>query len=146
MRRGCVFTITILSAIVLVLSVLFYLFVWPERKVLGTSSFAAALEYALGEYKKDQGVYPETNDNAKVMEALYGANPRKKVYLKGLESVMRDGEITDFWKVPLRFEIPPAGSDEKPKVYSAGPNKTFGDEDDITSEPYKIDMEKKNAK
>ena len=54
MRRGCVLTITILSAIVLVISILFWLFKWPELKKTETSKFAYLIEDALEQYKSDQ--------------------------------------------------------------------------------------------
>ena len=131
MRRGCVFTITILSAIVLLLSILFWLFKWPELKKLETSKFAYLIEDALEQYRSDQSAYPP---EASVAAALYGENARKKRYLAGLESIVRDGQFTDMWKTPFKIEFPVEGSEGKAKLTSAGPDGEFGNEDDITSQ------------
>ena len=143
MRRGCVITIITLSVIALVVSVLFYIFVWPETKKIGTSSFAFVIEDALEQYKNDQQDYPQATGNAEILKALYGDNPRKKQYLDSMESMIRDGQFTDFWKRPMRFEFP-AG--EKAVVFSAGPDGVFGNEDDITSQLAKDKWEKATSK
>ncbi len=131
MRRGCVLTITILSAIVLVLSILFWVFKWPELKKLETSKFAYLIEDALEQYKSDQKSYPPAE---KVAPALYGENEREKRYLNGLESIVEDGEFTDMWETPFKIEFPAEGVSEKAKVTSAGPDGEFGNADDITSQ------------
>jgi type II secretory pathway pseudopilin PulG len=144
MRRGCVLTIVILSVISLVLSVLFYVFVWPETKKIGTSGFAYVIEDALEQYKSDQNSYPPGAGNAEVVKALYGENPRKKKYLESMKSIVRDGEFTDFWKNPMKIEFPPEEG-AKAKVTSAGPNGVFGDADDITSQAAKDKWDKSGS-
>lgn len=131
MRRGCVLTITILSAIVLVISILFWLFKWPELKKTETSKFAYLIEDALEQYKSDQKRYPPAAD---IAAALYGENERQKRYLAGLESIVRDGEFTDMWENPFRVELPAEGVEGKAKLTSAGPDGEFGNDDDITSQ------------
>ena len=131
MRRGCVLTIVVLSVIAFVISVLFYVFVWPETKKTATSDITYVIEDALEQYKADQGTYPADADNAAVVSALYGDNPRKKDYLVKMKSIIRDGQFTDYWKTPLRIELP---EDGRASVLSAGPDRSFGSEDDITSE------------
>lgn len=142
MRRGCVLTIVILSVIALVLSVLFYIFIWPETKKVGTSGFAWAIEEALEQYKRDQNSYPPGRDNAGIVAALYGENPRKKQYLESMQSIVHDGEFSDFWKRPMKIEFPPGKPAE---VTSAGPNGEFGDADDITSRLAKARWEKSKS-
>ena len=141
MRRGCVLTIVILSVISLILSVLFYVFVWPETKKMGTSGFAYVIEDALEQYRSDQNSYPPGTANAEVVDALYGKNPRSKKYLQSMRSIVRDGEFTDFWRNPMKIEFPPEEG-AKAKVISAGPNGIFGDAYDITSQAAKDKLDK----
>ena len=132
MRRGCVLSLVILSAIAFVLSVLFYVFVWPETRNRITSDITFVIEDALEQYKVDQGHYPEASDEAAVVGALYGQNPRQKDYLdKKMKSIIRNGQFTDYWKNPYRIEFPPA---ERARVISAGQDGDFGTDDDITSQ------------
>ncbi len=58
MRRGCVLTIIVLSVIAFVISLLLYVFVWPETKRTATSDVAFVIEDALEQYKADQDGYP----------------------------------------------------------------------------------------
>ena len=132
MRRGCVFTIIVLSVIAFVISLLLYVFVWPETKKTATSEVAFVIEDALEQYKADQDRYPTGADNASVVKALYGENPRKKDYLVKMKSIIRDGQFTDYWRTPLQIELPATGA---ARVISAGPDRNFGTEDDITSQP-----------
>ena len=142
MRRGCVLTITILSASVLVLSICFWIFQWPELKKLETSKFAYIIEAALEQYRSDQKSYPPAD---KVAAALYGDNEREKVYIDGLESIVEDGQFTDMWDTPLKIELPEEAA-EKAKVTSAGPDREFGNADDITSQLILDENAKRRAK
>jgi len=143
MRRGCVLTITILAGIVLVISITFWIFKWPELKKTETSKFAYLIEDALEQYKSDQKSYPPA---ATIAAELYGENVRKKRYLAGLESIVRDGEFTDMWKTPFKIELPAEGADEKAKVTSAGPDGEFGNADDITSQLILDEIARNGAK
>jgi len=147
MRRGCVLTIVILSGIAFFISAISFIFFWPKMKKRETSRIISAIEITLEEYKSDQGNYPESVENSAVTDALhFGKNPREKVYLPN--AYVKDGEFVDFWKNPLRIEYPEPkdGTEAKPKVSSAGPNGEFGDDDDITSQLIKDEMEKRGQK
>jgi len=130
MRRGCVILIIVACLVLQVISVLFFIFVWPEKKKRGTSQTIYVLEKCLEDYKRDNSKYPE-GDNQAITDALYGQNPREKVYLVSGGSLIRDGLLCDFYKQPLRFVFPDA---DTVKVVSSGPDKTFDTEDDITSD------------
>jgi type II secretory pathway pseudopilin PulG len=134
MRRGCVFTIIILSVIALVLSVLFWFFKWPEIQRAETSKFVYLIEDALEQYRADQQAYPLATSNAGVVEALYGKNPRKKHYMTGMDALIRNGQFTDYWKNPLEIVFPSDTEEGVAKVISAGANGELGDSDDITSQ------------
>ncbi|MFT4548180.1 MAG: hypothetical protein ACI9UA_000020 [Pseudoalteromonas tetraodonis] len=133
MRRGCIITIMVISAIVLVTSILMFTLFWPKFKQTGTSTFAYVLEDGLEQYLADEKAYPPATDNAGIVKFLWGENPREKKYVQDLDSYIKDGQITDFWENPFEFQMPAAGTEEKPIVTSAGPNGIHGDEDDIGS-------------
>ena len=130
MQRGCVIATISGALVILVVSVLYFLFVWPDQQRKGTSACIYVIEKAMGEYEADFGSLPE-GGNGQVAALLLGDNTREKSYLTSKSVVLRNGQFTDFWKNPLRF-----GTDEegRPQVLSAGPNGVFGDDDDIDSQ------------
>ncbi len=133
MPRGCVITITVFSAFVLAASVLFYLFIWPDRQRQGTSASIYHIEGAMRAYRDDFGRIP-AGVNREILAALFGENAREKSYLTTKSVPVHDGQFVDFWKRPLRF-LPPADAENaEPNVVSAGPNGELGDADDITSQ------------
>jgi type II secretory pathway pseudopilin PulG len=134
MRRGCVITIIFLAVIALVLSVLFWVFKWPQVQASETAKFAYLIEDSLEQYRADQQSYPAATTNSGVVEALYGENPREKHYMTGMGALIRDGQFTDYWKNPLRIVFPSGETEKIARVISAGPNGEFGDSDDITSQ------------
>jgi len=129
MRRGCVIIVMILCLVILVVSVFFFVVAWPEHKRRGTSQVIYVLEKRLEEYKADHGAYPQ-DGNKGCVAALCGDNPREKVYLASSRGIVDEGQFIDFYRVPLRFEFP---QDARARIVSAGPDKTFGTTDDLTS-------------
>jgi len=130
MPRGCITTIIVLATLALVASILFYVFIWPDRQREGTSVCIHLIESAMDDYAADFESYP-SGTNSEVAELLLGNNDRDKAYLTKKTVVLRGGEFVDFWKHPLRFA--PAGNG-RPAGLSAGPNGEFEDLDDITSQ------------
>ena len=82
-------------------------------------------------YNAEYGHYP-MGKPAGIVVALTGKNLRSIVFLKLRErDVNQAGELIDYWKTPFRFE---RVSDGEPlQLTSAGPDKTFGTQDDVTS-------------
>jgi len=130
MPRGCITTIIAFATLALVASILFYLFVWPDRQREGTSVCIHLIEKAMDEYAADFESYP-TGSNSEVAELLLGNNKRDKAYITKKTVVLRGGEFVDFWKNPLRFEPDENG---RPAGLSGGPNGEFDDLDDITGQ------------
>lgn len=129
MRRGCVVIIMILSLVILVVSIFFFVVAWPEHKRRGTSQNIYYFEKLLEEYKADHGAYPKGGNGACV-SALGGDNDRDKVYLSSGRGFVDDGQFIDFYRTPLRFEYP---EDARVRLISAGPDRVFDTEDDLTS-------------
>jgi hypothetical protein len=61
---------------------------------------------------------------------LLGDNSRQKLYLPRDSTVIRNGVMVDLWKHPLQINI----KGNSLVIISAGKNKHFGDDDDITSQ------------
>ncbi len=129
MPRGCVITIIAASLVMLAISILYYFFFWPDHQRKGTSMGIHSIEKAMADYREDYGELPG-GSNGDIAGLLLGDNPREKEYLSKKSVVLRDGELVDFWKRPLRFGV----VDGEPVVISAGRNGEFGDADDITSQ------------
>jgi Type II secretion system (T2SS), protein G len=71
------------------------------------------------EYRQEYGFYPAGN-NAEIIRALCGDNPRKVVFFEPHGDLSAAGELLDPWGTPYRFDL----SDPKnPKIYSFGKNK-----------------------
>ncbi len=136
MPRGCVILITVLSLVILVVSIFFFVVAWPEHKRRGTSQNIYYFEKLMEEYKADHGAYPQ-GGNEGCVNALGGDNKRDKVYLESARGFIENGRFIDFYRTPLRFEFP---QDARVRISSAGPDKIFDTDDDLTS-AYILDIE-----
>lgn len=77
----------------------------------------------LQQFKEYVGSYPAGN-NAEIVKAMMGQNPKNLIILVGRKSDMNSkGEIVDPWGTPLRIYFSPNGI----LVRSAGPNRRFDD-------------------
>ena len=81
-------------------------------------------------YKEEFGNYPAGKPK-EIVSALTGKNPRNiEFMILRKRDLNESGEMIDFWNTPFRFE---RVSDAEPlQLTSAGPDKTFGTQDDVT--------------
>lgn len=87
------------------------------------------LSCALKTYRTEFGAWP-TGNQARLMKTLLGDNSQKiTFYDVPLKSLNQRSEFVDPWGVPFLISF----SNDEPQVTSAGPNKQFGDKDDICS-------------
>ena len=88
-------------------------------------SLLGALQYYEAEYDE----YPSGSSSG-ILQALLGNNPKKKVFLSIPErSTNNTGEFVDPWRTPYRIIVE---STNRVTIQSAGMNRIFGDNDDIT--------------
>ncbi len=127
-----IFGITLASVVVFALATLAYVVFWPRVLAHNTALIAHVVEEGLTAYAGDHGQRPQGSD-PQIVAALLGDNERKKSYLRPnfREFLDAQGRVLDSWKKPFRFEPAPDGNI---KLRSAGPNGTFDDEDDLTSD------------
>ena len=79
--------------------------------------------YSLQRYKDVVGSYPVGN-NAEVVKALMGNNPKNMIIIVGRKkNVNSKGELVDPWGTPYRIYFAGEGI----FIRSAGPNKRFDD-------------------
>ena len=106
----------------------------------------ALLESALEEYREHEGAFPDgvdpdPNVNSEILyEALYSIPGSRKILEQISDSLIADKggpsdtpEIYDPWGTILLYVYAPAQGDNFPELKSAGPDKNFGNTDDISS-------------
>ena len=132
MKRPWKFILTLVAAVVCCGALVVRFHIIPNARSYNSSAKAAALEYALGRYHSEFKSYP-TGTHKEIVESLFGKNSRNRPYLNPHIAAFRNeqGEIVDDWGTPLRIDL--FGEEQPPRALSAGPNKLFGDDDDITS-------------
>lgn len=109
-------SIIILRTIIILSTVSFLFISLPHSYILPrqTKNEIIEIEARLGEWKNEYGIYPEK------LTVLIGTNPLRKSW------------ETDSWNNPYKYTI---NENRKGfKIISAGPDKKFGTEDDISSE------------
>jgi hypothetical protein len=75
----------------------------------------------LQQYKEHVGSYP-TGNNAQIVKALLGQNPKNVIILVSRKNELNEkGELVDPWGTPLRIYF----SDTSVLIRSAGPNGRF---------------------
>ncbi len=80
-------------------------------------------------YRERFGGIPTGEDNATVVNALTGNNPKRLAFIPRDHSAINDrGELTDRWNTPLFFHIE---SRDALDIRSAGPDREMYTEDDL---------------
>lgn len=126
---GCVIFIVLLGMVFQIRG-----FLEIHRPVAYPLALMTALESALDSYKEKYGVYPPGESNKELVDALKGANPDGIVFFVFKPNrINQNGEVIDQWSMPLRFNHNTDGN--PPVMTSAGPDRIFGTQDDITFSP-----------
>jgi hypothetical protein len=97
-----------------------------------TAALATNVDLACQNYRTEYGTLPSASENKRLVAALCGDNPHKIEFLSLKKTDLNpNGELIDSWKTPLRSIFLPGS---KVQVISAGPDKIFGTQDDITNQ------------
>jgi hypothetical protein len=103
----------------------------PNNPEACNEELVTALATAAESYKTDNGPFPKNLDNHILWFDLSGADSGK-VYMSFTTNQQNDkGEIVDPWGTPYRVWYI---SDKEIGITSAGPDKIFGTDDDITNQ------------
>ncbi len=116
---------------------LFYLFTLTsrtssqgDRRPLRARSNANSLWVAVTSYNNEYGQFPPLT-NAVLLRLLCGENPKKIVFFAVNErDLNKSGEFLDPWGTPYRILLE---KDNVIVVRSAGKNRAWGDQDDLST-------------
>ena len=127
MYRGCLKAIVTFSSILFLLTLTFYLAIWPQLKIKILRSSLISVRAALNSYNNDYPYNPIFVNNSESTSKLLGENGRKKKYLSLKNTIIKKGILVDYWDTPLIYKY----SSKEIKVFSSGKNKKPDDFDDI---------------
>ncbi|MAN81868.1 MAG: hypothetical protein CMO50_01320 [Verrucomicrobiales bacterium] len=127
MNRGCLKTIVIFSSTLFLLTITFYLAIWPQLKIKIIRSSLISVRAALHSYNNDYPNNPIIENNPENTSKLLGKNGRKKKYLAPKNTIIKKGILVDYWDAPLIYKY----SSKEIEVFSSGKNKKPDDLDDI---------------
>ena len=127
MYRGCLKAIVTFSSILFLLTLTFYLAIWPQLKIKILRSSLISVRAALNSYNNDYPSNPISVNNSESTSKLLGENGRKKKYLSPKNTIIKKGILVDYWDTPLIYKY----SSKEIEVFSSGKNKKPNDFDDI---------------
>ena len=121
----------------IILLLLLISFLFPCTNCQGNSALKTETRFLIQNfdlasraYKKEYCNYPSGRPN-EIISALTGNNPRCIEFLSlGVHNLDQNGNLIDLWRTPFRF-IQNTDS-EPPQLISAGPDKIFETQDDLT--------------
>jgi len=85
----------------------------------------------LENYKNIAGTYPSQSQGLEALITKPTTSPRPRRWTQTLDS---DKALFDPWGTKLEYHYPGKQDPTRPEIISAGPNKTFGDDDDQSSQ------------
>jgi hypothetical protein len=136
MKRGNIFRL-IVSLLLLLVVGMFVFSILNYRTDRDYASKRTKVEEvklatALERYFYTYGTFPTGNvgfiERILSGEDLNGENPKKEVFLAHKPSIEHLNEMVDSWGTPFQIGF---SQTTNPIIHSAGPNKKFGDQDDI---------------
>jgi general secretion pathway protein G len=90
------------------------------------TSFSSALEA----YKNIGGKYPSTSQGLEALVKRPTSSPRPRDWVLFVE----EWGLLDPWDTKYKYEYPGSKDPSRPEIISAGPDKQFGSEDDMSSQ------------
>ena len=91
------------------------------------TSFSSALEA----YKNIGGKYPSTSQGLEALLERPQSSPRPRDWVQALDD---EEALFDPWDTKYKYEYPGSKDPSRPEIMSAGPDKQFGSEDDMSSQ------------
>ena len=90
------------------------------------TTFSSALEA----YKNIGGMYPSTSQGLEALVKRPTSSPRPRDWVLFVE----EWGLLDHWDTKNKYECPGSKDPSRPEIISAGPDKQFGSEDDMSSQ------------
>ena len=91
------------------------------------TEFSAILE----QYKNIGGVYPSTSQGLEAFLKKPTDSPRPRRWIQTLKD---EEALLDPWDTKYKYQYPGSKDSSRPEIMSAGPDKQFGSEDDMSSQ------------
>jgi general secretion pathway protein G len=91
------------------------------------TSFSSSLE----QYKNIGGKYPSTSQGLEALVRKPSSSPRPRDWVQSLDD---EEALYDPWDTLYKYEYPGSKDPSRPEIISAGPDKQFGSEDDMSSQ------------
>jgi general secretion pathway protein G len=86
---------------------------------------------ALQAYKNIGGMYPSTSQGLEALIKRPQSSPQPRDWVQPLED---EEALLDPWDTRYNYEYPGSKDPSRPGIMSAGPDKQFGSEDDMSSQ------------
>jgi general secretion pathway protein G len=129
-RKGAAFTLIELLVVIIILAILAAVVIprvigrTEDARLAKATSDVSTLDGVLEHYKLDTGTYPSTDEGLQALVTNVGNNERwNGPYIK-------NGLPTDPWGNPYMYRMPGENGQDY-DVFSAGPDKQPGTQDDI---------------
>ena len=86
---------------------------------------------ALQAYKNIGGMYPSTSQGLEALIKRPQSSPQPRDWVQALAD---EEALLDPWDTRYNYEYPGSKDPSRPEIMSAGPDKQFGSEDDMSSQ------------
>jgi general secretion pathway protein G len=103
-----------------------------ETAAIGTADQdMTTFESALEQYKNIGGAYPSTEQG---LEALYEKPTSAPRPRRWVQIVKKEEALFDPWDTKYKYQFPGSKDESAPEIISAGPDRKFGTEDDMSNQ------------
>lgn len=102
--------------------------VFGDAEEANAKADVRALEASVMRYKTKGGVFPSTEQGLEVLIRRPSSSPQPRSWKKLLK---REEDLLDPWQTPYKYRYPGTINDDSYDIYSIGPDKKEGTDDDI---------------
>ena len=103
----------------------------PKDYVISTDKSYSVRIFVEEAYKNIGGKYPSTSQGLEALLKRPQSSPRPRDWVQALDD---EEALFDPWDTKYKYEYPGSKNPSRPEIISAGPDKQFGSEDDMSSQ------------
>lgn len=111
--------------------------IYSMGKIKGSAALGAAdtdltsFESNLEMYNRNGGTYPSTSQGLEALITKPTGSPRPRRWIQTLDD---EDALIDPWGTKYKYVYPGSKDPSRPEIISAGPDKEFGGEDDMSNQ------------
>lgn len=111
--------------------------IYSMGKIKGSAALGAvdtdmtSFESNLEMYKTNGGMYPSTSQGLEALMKKPADAPRPRRWIQTLD---KEEALSDPWDTKYKYVYPGSKDASRPEIISAGPDKKFGTEDDMSNQ------------